>query len=215
MQPQAAGEQAVAKGDLDDVVAGDAAGGDDAGHEIGPVFNVLFGIGAHRGLARGARRGVDADDVLHGNSQHAEGVVVPDVILGGEGDVLHIRQDLDLVPAGDARRPQALVVKGHVIVAVIHHAAQALQLERFDIRAPHGLDVFLEKPCFHGLANLLSQQARPGPPAHFAFVDGALNQKSSLSSFYRKSAGFAIVFRHASIFSPSQGRWHSNLGPKR
>ncbi len=33
VQAQGAGEQAVAKGDLDDVVAGDAAGGDNASHE--------------------------------------------------------------------------------------------------------------------------------------------------------------------------------------
>ena len=124
-------------------MAGDAAGGDDAGHEIGPVFNVLFGIGAHRGLARGTGGGVDAHDVLHGHGQHAKGVVIPDVVLGGEGDVLDVRQGFYFIPAGDAYLAQALVVERDVVVAVVHHPLQAPQLQGFNIRPLHGFYVFL------------------------------------------------------------------------
>ena len=177
VQAQGAGEQAVAKGDLDDVVAGDAAGGDDAGHEIGPVFNVLFGVGAHRGLARGARGGVDAHDVLHGHGQHAEGVVIPDVVLGGEGDVLDVRQGFNLIPAGDAGLAQALVVEGDVVVAVVHHPLEAPQLQGFNIRPLHGFYVFLEKPGFHWCSDLPSRGS-PGGFGRFGFV--LVNRESAL-----------------------------------
>ena len=178
--PQGPGEQAVAEADLDDVLLGDANGGDQAGHKVRPVVDVLFCVGPHRGLARGAGAGVDAHDVLHGHGQHAEGVVVPDVVLGGEGDVLDVRQGLDLLPGGDARRPQPLVVEGDVVVAVVHHPAQPLQLQGLDVRPLHGLDVFLEKPGLHGFLSFF-----PGRPGLSWAGDGfsaafcALTRKSS------------------------------------
>ena len=52
---------------------------------------------------------MDAHDVLHGHGQHAKGVVIPDVVLGGEGDVLDVRQGFYFIPAGDAGLAQALV----------------------------------------------------------------------------------------------------------
>ena len=82
-------------------------------------------------------------NVLHGPGQHPKGIIVPNVVFGSEGDVLDIGQGFDPV-AGNAGRTQTLMIKGHIIVAVIHHPFQPFQLHGLNLLAGHGFDFLIE-----------------------------------------------------------------------
>ena len=144
MEAKGAGEQAVAEGNLDHVLVGDAHGHAEPGHQVGPGVQVVFGVANHGGLAGSAAGGVDSGDILHRLGEKAEGVVVPDVLLGGEGDVFHVGKLLDLIRR-DAALIQPLLIKGNVAVAVIHHPFQPFQLKCFQLLAGHGFQILLKE----------------------------------------------------------------------
>jgi hypothetical protein len=69
VRAQAAGEQAIAVGDVDHV-AGTAAGrADRTGDQVGPGVDVALGVADHGRLAGGAARGVHAHHLLPWNSK--------------------------------------------------------------------------------------------------------------------------------------------------
>lgn len=148
---------------------------------------------------------MDAHDVLHGHGQHAEGVVIPDVVLGGEGDVLDVRQGFYLIPTGDAGLAQALVVEGDVVVAVVHHPLEAPQLQGFNIRPLHGFYVFLEKPGFHWCSDLPSRGS-PGGFGRFGFV--LVNRESALVYCTGNDADLQVFLHKGdrALFSFGEGR---------
>ena len=84
MGAEPAGEQAVAVSDVD-LVGGAAAGGADrARHQQRPGVDVAFGIADDGRLAGGAARGVDAHDIGHRHREHAERIILPQILFGGE-----------------------------------------------------------------------------------------------------------------------------------
>ena len=82
---QAAGEQAVAVGVVDDIAPVGAGRGQGPGHELGPGLQVPCGVGHRGGFAGGAGAGVNPHHLLHGHGEHAEGVIVPQILFSGEG----------------------------------------------------------------------------------------------------------------------------------
>jgi hypothetical protein len=54
---------------------------------VGPVVDVVLGVADHGRLAGGAAGGVQAGHLLARHGEHAEGVVVAQVLLGGEGEL--------------------------------------------------------------------------------------------------------------------------------
>src|SRR5690606_22313187 len=82
--PEATGEQPVPVGDVH-LVPGAATGrADRAGHHFGPGLQITVGVTHHGGFAGGAAGGVQPADLLLRNGEHAERVVLPQVLLGGE-----------------------------------------------------------------------------------------------------------------------------------
>ena len=145
VQAERAGEQAVAERDLDDVLIRHAGRRAQPRHIVRPVVEVVLRVRADGRLARRARGGVDAHDVLHRARQHPERVVVADIVLRRERYVLDVRERLDPVARGDPGGLQALVVKRHVVVAVVDHAAQPLKLQRVEVGPLHRLNILLVK----------------------------------------------------------------------
>ena len=95
VQAEAAGEHAVAEGDLGDVAVVGAGGDGEPAHELGPRVEVGLRVAADHRLAGGPGRGVDLDDLAHGHGEQAVGVVVAEVRLLGErqaGEVVQARQ---------------------------------------------------------------------------------------------------------------------------
>ena len=104
MRAEAAGEQAVAVGDVHPV-AGPAAGGPDRpGHHRRPGRDVLGGVADDGGPAGRAGRRVHPGDLLARDREHAERVVVAQVRLGGEREARPGRPAPGSRPG--ARRPR-------------------------------------------------------------------------------------------------------------
>ena len=133
---QSAGEQPVAVAHGERVVAGDAVGRQTAGHALAPHADVLAGVAYDGGVARGAAAGVDADDFALRGSLQAEGVVVAQVLLRGEGQLADILDGLYVVGA-DVQLLQLMAIEGHVVVDVLHDFVQAFALERAHLVAAH------------------------------------------------------------------------------
>ena len=139
VRAEAAGEQAVAVGDVQ-LHAGPAAGGADrARHHLGPGVDVALGVADDGRLAGGAGGGVDAHDLLARHGEHAEGIVVAQVLLGGEGELGEVGQRVEVVGmhAGGVER---LPVVGHVVVDVPQRPLQPLELQGGDLVARGDLD---------------------------------------------------------------------------
>ena len=77
---------------------------------------------------------MDTHQLILGNSKQAEGVIIPQILLHGKGQLC------DIVNCFDIARQKAdlikfLLIKGHMIVCVVHHFNQPRGLERPEILA--------------------------------------------------------------------------------
>ena len=81
VRAQAAGKEAVAVGDLNDVAAMQAAAGQAADDRRGPDVHIFLRVGDDDRLAGGSAGCVQADHVLHGAGEEAEGISVAQIAL--------------------------------------------------------------------------------------------------------------------------------------
>ena len=141
MGAEAAGEQAVAVGDMHDVAGPAARGADRAGDEIAPVVDVAAGVADDGRLAGGAGGSVQAHDLLARRGEHAEGIGIAQVALHRErefGEVFEPRQ----VGGMDARGVELGAIDRRILVGVGERPAQAVELQCGQFVARRGLDGF-------------------------------------------------------------------------
>ena len=138
---EAAGEQAVAVGDVADVARPAARGADRARHQVGPVVDVAARVADHGGLARGAAGGVDAHHLLPRHGEQAERVGVAQVGLLAERELGQILQ-ADQVVGMNAGVPALGPVGSDVVVGVAHRPAQPFELQAAQLVRARGLDRF-------------------------------------------------------------------------
>ena len=129
MRAEAAGEQAVAVGIVDDVARPRAAGVERARHQVGPGVDVARRVADHGRPAGRAARGMDAHALFARDGQHAVGIGVAQVGLGGEGKALEIVELAEIVGM-HARRLALGAVRRLVLVGMAQHGLQALELQR-------------------------------------------------------------------------------------
>ena len=113
VRAEAAGEEAVAVGDVDHVARPAAGGADRARDEVGPGVDVAQRVADDGRLAGRSRRRVDAGDALLRHGEQAERVVVAQVALDGEREARQVGERAAVVrdarpsrrrPAGSAAR---------------------------------------------------------------------------------------------------------------
>ena len=136
MGAQTACEQAVTVAHVADVVLAAVGVLDAAGKAVAPDVDVMLGVAAHRGNAGGAGGHVNLAHVLHGHGEHAVGVVVAQVLLGGEGGLLQIGQRLHRVGV-EACLVKEVLVKRNVLVDVDDSLPQALELDLLNLLVGH------------------------------------------------------------------------------
>ncbi len=139
VEAEAAGEEAVAVGDLHELAGLCAGGGQRTRHHLAPHLEVAPGVADHGGLAARARRGVDAHQVLAGDREEPERVVIAQVLLAGERQ-LPEPLEVDL-PVAHAGLREGVLVEGHPRPRPGHGGAQPLGLQRAQGGARRGLDV--------------------------------------------------------------------------
>ena len=129
VQPQAAGEEAVAVGDLDDVVRRHAAHREAAHHAVLPDLDVVPGVRDADRLAGRARGAVVADDLAVRRRLEAGRVFVPEVRLHRERQELDVLERLDVLGL-HAALVAALAEERDAVVGVLHDELQPVQLQR-------------------------------------------------------------------------------------
>ena len=134
VQADAAREQAVAHHVLEHVGLPHAGHVHGPGREVGPPFDIGPCVVDDRGVAGGARRGVQAHHLLHRHREEAVGEMVPQVRLGGEGQARDVR-DRGERP-GAARAVQVAVVRG--VRRPLQGGVQSLELPPLEVAALHG-----------------------------------------------------------------------------
>jgi len=127
--PEAAREEAVAVGVVDDVVLREPRHDEAAGHELGPGVDIALRVTHDGRAARGSRGGVDANHARHGHGEEAVGVVVPQVLLGREGKPPQVVQGLDVV-GFDAGIIEAALVEPDGVVDALDHLLKPFDLQR-------------------------------------------------------------------------------------
>ncbi len=137
---QSAGEKPVAVGVLHDVVPGGAAGGERAGHHLGPYVDVARRVCVHHGLSRRARRGVDLHDLVHVGGQKAVGVHLPHLVLGCEGKPRNVLDRLDVVGLHPLLF-HLLLIEGNPPVEGVDEPAEPLALQLVHACAREGLEI--------------------------------------------------------------------------
>ena len=115
----------------------DAGGAQRAGHEFGPVGQVLLGVADDGGPARGAGAGVHAGYFALRHGEHAERVLRAQVFLGGKREVAEVGQFAQ-VGGVDAGVVELALVQRHAVVGVGEGVLQAAELEGFELVAGDG-----------------------------------------------------------------------------
>ena len=166
VQAEPAGEEAVAVGVLQQVARRHAARGEGPGDQVGPDVEVAARVADRGRVAGRAGAGVHAHDLLARPREHAEGVVVAQVDLGGEGQVG------DVAVAGhvaglDAELVELLAVERDVVVGVLRGWRAGARSERAELLGRQRLGGRLPvQPAGRVLGQVLLGDAltAPAPP---------------------------------------------------
>ncbi len=128
VQAEPAGEETVAEGVLQKVARRHAACGEGPGDQVGPHVEVAARVADGGRVAGGAGAGVHAHHLVARPREHAEGIVVAQVDLGGEGQVGDVAVAGHVVGL-DAELVQLLAVERDVVVGVLQRRPQPLDLQ--------------------------------------------------------------------------------------
>ena len=82
---------------------------------------------------------MDAHHIVHGYGKHAEGIVVPQILFGGEGQALQVFQTLD-VAGTHPHFIKFLPVERHRSVNPLGGGLQSAQLNSFERLSGQGFE---------------------------------------------------------------------------
>ena len=112
-----------------------------------PGIQVPPGVPGGDGLAGGAAGGVDAHHLAHGHGQQLEGVLLPQLGFGCQGDFGNVLQCANIRWLY-ARLDHLVMIHGHMVVGMLYAPFQAFQLDCFDFASLCAFD--LRVPDRHG-----------------------------------------------------------------
>ena len=147
VESRAAGEEAVAVADLDDVVGGSARGDYRARAGRVPEVDVVLRVEGDDAASRRSARGLDADAVAQRHAEQPVGIGLAQVVLADEGQLRDVGEALDVLGL-HAVVVHLFAVVGRVLVGVLHRADEALGLPFRDLLARGALDLGLEVVLF-------------------------------------------------------------------
>ena len=149
MRAQAAGKQAVAVGNLHNVVFAHVGAVHGAGHQLCPAIHVAAGVTGHAGLAGSAGGCMNAHNFALRHGEEAERIVVAQILLFGKGQKVQVLHAMDVL-GRDAQLLHLVAVEGHVFVNAAHHVAQPLILKGAQLLAGHGFHCGIPVFMLHG-----------------------------------------------------------------
>ena len=96
MEPEAPGKKTVAVCILDDIFFANTGGIEVAGHTFDPLFQILCGIRAGNRFSGRTRRRMHSDQFCYRHGTQAEGIIVPEIIFDGKGQLGNIFQSFEV-----------------------------------------------------------------------------------------------------------------------
>ncbi len=139
VQPQSAGEEAVAVG-IVEFHAGQGAGtAQRAGYHFGEHVNIGAGVAHDGGFAGGAAAGVYAHEIGRRHGHETEGVLVAEMRFDGKGEAPDVINAFDGANVNAVGIPLA-AVEWLVFVHIAHEADEAFALQGAELRHGHGFD---------------------------------------------------------------------------
>jgi hypothetical protein len=146
LEAEAACEEVIIEGNLDDIVLGDACGGEKPCSAFGPVAEVVAREADDDGLARCAGGRVDAHDIAQGDSEHVVGVAFLQVFLCRERQLAQCVHVFDIFEI-DAVGVEGLLVESDVAVDPVERGLQPFDLLLLDILPRHCLTFRIVNYC--------------------------------------------------------------------
>ena len=146
MGTETAGKQAVAVAHLHHIAGAYITYGQHAGHTLGPHIEVVLSVGAYYGFACGAAGGMDALYLAHRHSLQAKGILVSQVIFGGERQLGYVIYRLDVF-GFHAQLVHLPLVEGHLLIAGLDGFSQSLALQGAHFFAAHAFHLRVVNHC--------------------------------------------------------------------
>ena len=131
MDPQAPGEQTVTGHVLEHIITAYAYHVQAAGHEISPAVDIVLRMADGHRTARGSTGAVHAHDLAARHAQKPRGILVPQILLGGEGNAPDIVQRRD-APGRHAGFIQTAAIE-LALAHMGHRGPETRQLGVFDL----------------------------------------------------------------------------------
>ena len=144
---QTARKQAVAVSHGESVVASDAVSRQASGHTLAPYADILAGIAYNSGIASSAAGSVNTDNLTLRSRLKAEGIVVAQVLLGGEGQLFDVLDGLNVIGA-DVHLLEFVTVEGHVVIDVFYNLMEPLALQGTHLVAAHAFFIGIPNHLF-------------------------------------------------------------------
>src|SRR6516164_2893575 len=149
------------------------AGADAARDQIGPDVEVVAGIADHRRFTGGPRRGMKAQDLLARHGEHAEWIIVAQILLGRERKFGKVLERTEITGV-HARGIEFVAVCRHIVIDARNRRLDARSLPRRNLVTRGALDWFyavrrirgqVELHSHPSTITLLAGRYRHGPAA--------------------------------------------------
>ena len=152
MDAEAAREQPITVGVMNDIARQRTCAGKRARHEIGPAFEIFPGIADHGRFAGRAGGGMQAAQILARHGKHAERIIVPKIRFGGEGKAREVSERFECLRTNSGAVPFLSVMRD-VLIGALQRLLESPGLQRAQCLARHGFDFGIKhensrvRPC--------------------------------------------------------------------
>lgn len=103
-----------------------------SGRAFGPDVDIMPRVADHRLLAGGAGRRVDAHEFALRDGEQSERIIVSQIGLDGEGEPYEVVNRMNILRV-QADLIEFPLIKGDILIGVLHHFDQAGGLDRVQI----------------------------------------------------------------------------------
>ena len=128
MSTQSPGKQPVTIGIMDHVSFSYPGHGQGPAHDGCPHLNILSRVADNRGFTGSARGSMYPHNLIHGYGEQPKRVIIPQIVLGGKGQMAQVGQTLDITRL-DPGLIHFCLIRCHGFIHPVHQFLQPFQLD--------------------------------------------------------------------------------------
>ena len=145
MEAQPTGKQAITVSYMTEIARPRPTRPQGTGNQVRPEIDIPARITHHDGPAGGAAGGMDPHQLFAGHGEHAEWIVIPQILFGGEREAGKVGQ-FPYILRMHTRRIEVIAVKRYIFIGILKRPAQALELQRLEFVEAGVLNRFQSRP---------------------------------------------------------------------